>query len=35
MAQRVEVVIDGEERELLERWARRPKARRPWRFAAG
>ncbi len=26
MAQRVEVVIDGEEREVLERWARRPKS---------
>ena len=26
MAQRVEVVLDGEQRETLERWARRPKS---------
>ena len=26
MAQRAEVVLDGEEREVLERWARRPKS---------
>src|SRR5579884_1017883 len=26
MAQRVEVVLRGEERETLERWARRPKS---------
>src|SRR5436305_9395692 len=26
MAQRVEVVLSGEEREVLERWARRPKS---------
>ena len=26
MAQRAEVVLSGEEREVLERWARRPKS---------
>ena len=26
MAQRAEVVLDGEQREVLERWARRPKS---------
>ena len=26
MAQRVEIVLSGEEREVLERWARRPKS---------
>ena len=26
MAQRAEVVLSGEERETLERWARRPKS---------
>jgi len=26
MAARVEVVLSGEEREVLERWARRPKS---------
>ena len=26
MAQRAEVVLDGEDREVLERWARRPKS---------
>jgi len=26
MAQRAEIVLSGEEREMLERWARRPKS---------